>query len=206
MRSRGKNRGYFVAVDGPNGSGKTTLIKVIARKLERIGYKVKVTREPTNTKLGKTVRECAEKQKGLSIACMVTADRYLHIENEIEPLLNTGNIVITDRYLLSSLILQRMDGVDAEYIMALNSMIIRPDLQLAIYADKDNLQKRLAERDELTRFEKGNRSMEELLFMKKGVEILRRNEITVLEINNDTDLDKNADMIVSCIVKEVTER
>ena len=206
MRSRESNTGYFVAVDGPNGSGKTTLIKAIAGKLATMGYKVKVTVEPTDTELGKFVRKCAEEQTGLSIACMVTADRYEHIKNEIEPLLKAGNIVITDRYVLSSLILQRMDGVNVDYIMDLNSMIIRPDLQLAVSADTENLQKRLAERDELTRFERNNRSVEELHFMKKGVEILRENGITVLEINNDTDLDKNADGIVAYIVKAVTEK
>ena len=105
MQSRTNNTGYFVAVDGPNGSGKTTVINAIAEKLGLMGYKVKVTREPTNSILGEFVRKYAEGHKGLSIACMVTADRYEHIKNEIEPMLYDGNIVITDRYILSSLIL-----------------------------------------------------------------------------------------------------
>ena len=49
MQSRMNNTGYFVAVDGPNGSGKTTVINAIAEKLGLMGYKVKVTREPTNS-------------------------------------------------------------------------------------------------------------------------------------------------------------
>ena len=162
MQSRTNNTGYFVAVDGPNGSGKTTVINAIAEKLGLMGYKVKVTREPTNSILGE-------------FACMVTADRYEHIKNEIEPMLYDGNIVITDRYILSSLILQRMDGVNADYIMDLNALIIRPDLQVTIMADVGTLQKRLSDRAELTRFEKNNRSDEELYYMEKGIEILKKN-------------------------------
>ena len=128
---------------------------------------------------------------------MVTADRYEHIKNEIEPMLYDGNIVITDRYILSSLILQRMDGVNADYIMDLNALIIRPDLQVTIMADVGALQKR---------FEKNNRSDEELYYMEKGIEILKKNGISVLEINNCTELDKNVDTIVEHIVKEVKRK
>ena len=60
MQSRTNNTGYFVAVDGPNGSGKTTVINAIAEKLGLMGYKVKVTREPTNSILGEFVRKYAE--------------------------------------------------------------------------------------------------------------------------------------------------
>lgn len=77
------NTGYFVAVDGPNGSGKTTVINAIAEKLGLMGYKVKVTREPTNSILGEFVRKYAEGHKGLSTACMVTADRYEHIKMKL---------------------------------------------------------------------------------------------------------------------------
>ena len=61
-------------------------------------------------------------------------------------------------------------------------------------------------RAELTRFEKNNRSDEELYYMEKGIEILKKNGISVLEINNCTELDKNVDTIVEHIVKEVKRK
>lgn len=93
------------------------------------------------------------------------------------PALGEGKIVISDRYILSSLILQEMDGVGTEFILNTNSEIIKPDLQLAVIADEKILQERLSERDVLTRFEKENQSKRELDFMEKGVRELRKGSI-----------------------------
>lgn len=78
--------------------------------------------------MGNFLREFAEQHSGVSLACMVAADRYEHIINEIMPALGEGKIVISDRYILSSLILQEMDGVGTEFILNTNSEIIKPDL------------------------------------------------------------------------------
>lgn len=79
MLEKKKSIGYFIAVDGPNGVGKSTLIAAIKNKLEILGYDVYVTREPTDTKLGNFLREFAEQHSGVSLACMVAADRYEHV-------------------------------------------------------------------------------------------------------------------------------
>ena len=87
MLEKEKLDGYFIAVDGPNGVGKSTLIEAIKNKLEVLGYAVYITREPTDTKLGNFLREFAEKHSGISLACLVAADRYEHMTNEIIPAL-----------------------------------------------------------------------------------------------------------------------
>lgn len=194
-------KGSFIAFDGPNGAGKTTLIRAVKEALVVLGYKVHVTGEPTATELGKYVRAFSEKHDGISLACMVTCDRYEHLKNEIIPMLEEGKIVITDRYILSSLILQRMDGVDTDYIMSINDRIIKPDMQIAVYADERTLQARLGDREVLTRFEKNNQSLKELLFMKQGLEILHNKGVEITEVWNNGDLEKNVQEIVSCIVQ-----
>ena len=88
------------------------------------------------------MREYAERFDGISVACLVAADRYQHLRDEIVPQLEKGKIVITDRYVLSSLILQRMDEVSEEFILALNNEIVQPDLQVAVFADRDVIQNR----------------------------------------------------------------
>lgn len=200
MLEKEKLDGYFIAVDGPNGVGKSTIIGAVKNKLELRGYSVYTTREPTNTELGNFIREFAEKCSGISLACLVAADRYEHVKNEIMPALEDGLLVISDRYVLSSLILQEMDGVSNTFLMNLNSEILKPDLQLAVFADEIILQKRLSERNTLTRFEKGNQSKCELDFMTKGIAELRKHNIDVMNIYNNNSLEENVEKVVSYIV------
>lgn len=199
MWSTNNTDGFFVAIDGPNGAGKSTLIAEIKNKMEIAGYTVYTTKEPTDTELGVFIRQFAENHSGRSLACLVAADRYEHISREIFPELKKGSLVITDRYVLSSLILQAMDGVSDTFILSLNSDIIKPDLQLAIFANEEVLQKRLADRTILTRFERENQSNKELSYMELGITELERLNINVLCINNDDNLDVNVEKIITFI-------
>lgn len=192
--------GFLVAIDGPNGAGKSTLIEMIKNEMITRGCDVYITKEPTNTQLGEFIRDFSEKHCGISLACLVAADRYEHIENEILPELSKGKLVITDRYVLSSLILQQMDGVSNDFILHLNSGIVKPDLQVAVYANDEILQNRLKDRKTLTRFEKGNQSNMELVYMKRGVaELLNRN-VYILQIDNTDNLVDNVEKIVYHII------
>ena len=180
--------GKLIAIDGPNGVGKTTIIQELKRELEKRGIEACFTKEPTANKLGCFVREYAEKRDGISLACLVAADRYQHLKDEIVPQLEKGKIVITDRYVLSSLILQRMDEVSEEFILALNNEIVQPDLQIAVFADSDVIQNRLKERSCLTRFEKGNKTNIELEYMERGIQVLQEQGIDVFRLINDNNL------------------
>ena len=193
--------GFFVAIDGPNGVGKSTLIAAIKSKMEAAGYVVYTTKEPTDTELGGFIRQFAENHSGISLACLVSADRYEHISKEIIPELKNGVLVITDRYILSSLILQAIDGVSQTFILNLNSDILKPDLQLAVFANEDVLQKRLANRNVLTRFEIGNQSDKELSYMELGIVELKKLNVNVLCINNNDNFEANVDRIVNYIIK-----
>lgn len=191
--------GYFVSVDGPNGAGKSTLIEHLKYELKMKGYPVYVTKEPTDSILGNFVREYAEHNEGISLACLVAADRYEHIQSEIMPMLKKGYIVISDRYILSSLILQCMDNVDVDFILSINSQIILPNLQIALYANSDVLQERLLKRDTLTRFEKGNSSKRELTFMVSAVEKMKKMGVDVMCIDNTSNLEEIVGRIISHI-------
>ena len=194
-------KGFFVAIDGPNGVGKTTLLEEIEKIIKSKNVQLYKTKEPTNSILGKFIREISEEINGDTLACLVSADRYEHLKNEIIPELEKGKIVITDRYILSSLILQVMDGVKESFILNLNSKIIKPDLQLAIFAEEEIIQNRLKQRDKLTRFEKNNQSKKEINNMKKGIDKLRKLNVEVLCINNNDDLEYNANKIVDYIIE-----
>lgn len=196
--------GLFVAFDGPNGVGKSTLIEHVKDGLCKSGFNVCVTKEPSNTALGSFTRQIAESLCGESLTCLVAADRYYHLEQTIIPELKQEKIVITDRYILSSLILQCMDNVDDSFVIAANDRIISPDLQIVVKADVDVIQSRLSERDELTRFERGQRTSEELAFMEKGEAILKQMGISILDINNSVNLQDNVSLIIKRIVETKT--
>jgi len=207
MKMGGKNlkknttKGFFVAIDGPNGVGKTTLLEEIEKIIKSKNIQLYKTKEPTNSILGKFIREISEEINGDTLACLVSADRYEHLKNEIIPELKKGKIVITDRYILSSLILQVIDGVKENFILNLNSQIIKPDLQLAIFADEKVIQERLDQRETLTRFEKNNQSKKELVNMKKGIEKLKELNIEILCMDNSKNLKDNATKIADYIIE-----
>ncbi|MBQ9894357.1 MAG: dTMP kinase [Ruminococcus sp.] len=194
-------RGVFIAFDGPNGAGKTTLIRLVEMRLKELGFDILVTNEPTSTCLGEYVRDFSETHRGIGLACLVMCDRYEHLNNEIVPALQKGQIVITDRYVLSSLIFQGIDGVDTGFIMSICSEMTKPDLQIAVYANAEILRERLSDRVNLTRFEKENQSKNELFFMRKGIDLFRKEEIIVKEIDNNEHVEHNVEMIISSIEK-----
>jgi len=193
--------GLLVAFDGPNGVGKSTLIEQVRCGLTDSGFDVFITKEPSETMLGTFTRQVAESLDGESLACLVAADRYHHLKQIIIPELEKGKVVITDRYILSSLILQCMDNVDANFVLAINSRAILPDIQIAVKADIDVLRSRLNDRDILTRFERGQRSSDELAYMVKGESLLTQMSVTLLNIENSSNLHEN----VSCIIDRVKE-
>lgn len=196
-------KGLFIAFDGPNGVGKSTLIEYTQTALAERGIMVWGTKEPTDTTLGRFTRQIAETLGNESLTCLVAADRYQHLKDEIIPQLEKGHVVITDRYILSSLILQRMDNVDVDFILASNQNIILPDIQIAVIASEDIIQSRLNERNQLTRFEKGKRTSEELCFLKEGTEVLRDLGVETIMIENSTNLSDNVSIVVRHIEKAV---
>ena len=94
-----------------------------------------------------------------------------------------------------------MEGVKESFILNLNSKIIKPDLQLAIFAEEEIIQNRLKQRDKLTRFEKNNQSKKEINNMEKGIDKLRKLNVEVLCINNNDDLEYNANKIADYIIE-----
>lgn len=104
-------RGVLIAVEGGEGSGKTTQARALAVWLRDQGYDVVTTHEPGATRAGMRLRAILLdlSHKGLSPraeALMYAADRAEHIDSVIRPALERGAIVVTDRYVDSSLAYQ----------------------------------------------------------------------------------------------------
>ena len=106
----GHARGVFISFEGGEGSGKSTQAKLLKEYLESQGHTVTLTREPGGTKLGKELRNILlhthDEVSPRAEALLYAADRAHHVETLIRPALERGEIVITDRYLDSSIAYQ----------------------------------------------------------------------------------------------------
>ncbi|WP_040833590.1 dTMP kinase [Nocardia brevicatena] len=145
--------GMFVSIDGPSGVGKTTTCKGLVARLREAGEWVHATCEPTATPLGEFVRAHADTYHGMALACMVAGDRHHHVTTDILPAVRSGALVVTDRYLPSSLVLQVRDGVPVELVWQINHGIPLPDLAVILIGDAGVVSRRLARRVERDRFE-----------------------------------------------------
>ena len=102
-------RGLFVAFEGGDGGGKTTQIELAAEWVGKQGWEVVRTREPGGTELGRDLREMLLHSGEVSPraeALLFAADRAQHVQRLIEPALNAGKVVITDRFMASSIAYQ----------------------------------------------------------------------------------------------------
>jgi dTMP kinase len=103
--------GIFISLEGGEGSGKSTQGALLKEYLESIGESVVLTREPGGTQLGVKLREILLEPGTGAIspraeALMYAADRANHVFEIIKPALDAGDVVITDRYLDSSIAYQ----------------------------------------------------------------------------------------------------
>jgi dTMP kinase len=154
MTSPGQaDTGLFVSIDGPGGVGKTALAVAAVRQLAARGRQVHLTREPSPTPLGEIIRSGTGTYRGLALACLVAGDRHHHLSSEIRPHRDAGQVVLCDRYLPSSLVLQRIDGIAWETIITLNDGADLPALAIILNADPAVIAARLARRGGHSRFE-----------------------------------------------------
>lgn len=104
--------GLFISFEGVDGAGKTTQVNLLADYLRALGREVVVTREPGGTALGTQIRTMLltanpdEEISPRTEALLFAADRAQHVSEVIRPALERGAVVITDRYLDSSLAYQ----------------------------------------------------------------------------------------------------
>ena len=105
------HRGYFVVFEGGEGAGKTTQLEAFVKWLKAQGYEVVTSREPGGTPIGEKIRDLLldPEAKGLdprAETLLYAADRAQHVAQLIRPALDRGQIVVSDRFVDSSLAYQ----------------------------------------------------------------------------------------------------
>jgi len=119
---------------------------MLAEKL-KAGYNAVYTAEPSRGKIGTFIRKhCLYGEKRLPSAVealLFAADRMEHVATEILPAVEQGRLVISDRYLYSSIAYQGATGLSIEWIETINEYALKPDLAVFIDVDPKTAMKRL---------------------------------------------------------------
>ncbi|MGW0885906.1 dTMP kinase [Streptomyces sp. NPDC002671] len=149
----GERKGFFVTIDGPSGVGKSTTIRELRALLSARSIPAQWTVEPPRGDfLGDFTRTHGGQLHGFALACLVAAARYRHIETTINPALGRGELLISDRYVASTLALQRLDGVPMDFLLLLNDYAPQPDLAVILTAAPGTIADRIAEAGVTHRF------------------------------------------------------
>lgn len=155
------HQGFFVVVEGGDGSGKSTLaIGLRAWLTDELGHRVVLTREPGGTAVGNGVRRLVldwdDSSQGpgpvpRAEALLFAADRAQHVATVVEPELAAGAVVVSDRYVDSSVAYQGARGDLSEDEVARLSRWatdgLRPDLTVVLDLDPAAARSRMDGRD-----------------------------------------------------------
>lgn len=134
-------RGLFITFEGNDGSGKSSVIEAIKEELLKRGYDVVYSREPGGSKIAEKIREVILDIDNLGMdpkteSLLYAASRREHIVKTIIPAIDSGKIILCDRFLDSSLAYQgyaRGIGIDEVYNMNQYATDnLQPDLTLLI--------------------------------------------------------------------------
>jgi len=142
-----KEKGFFICVEGLDGCGKTTQTGLLVRRLRKIGYDAIYTAEPSRGQVGKFIKKYSlyggKRVSSVVEALLFAADRFEHVEKEVIPALKEGKLVVSDRYVYSSLAYQGAAGLDLEWIMKINEHAISPDLAVFVDVEPETVTQRL---------------------------------------------------------------
>jgi dTMP kinase len=138
------SRGRFISLEGGEGVGKSTQVRALAKALKSRGLDVLVTREPGGSEGAEAIRELllsgADSRWGAHAeALLFAAARADHVDKTIEPALEAGQWVISDRFVDSSLAYQGgAGGLGIEAVREINAFAVRgrfPDRTLVLIAE-----------------------------------------------------------------------
>jgi dTMP kinase len=203
-----RHAGTLLTVDGPGGVGKSTAVRLVADTLAAAGLPVHATTQPSRAPLGELARHGTDTYRGMALACLCAADRHHQLDVEITPALAEGKLVVCDRYVASSLVLQGLDGLSSDTVWQLNHGVYRPDLAIVLNADPVVIDGRLRGRGGHSRFERAedNSDRESELYAHAMVELQAKGwSVTMLDCTTDTS-DAIAARIVSLIHRVLKEK
>ena len=136
----------LIDLEGIDGCGKSTQSKFLMKKFEENNEKTIILKEPTSGKYGKKLWEMLSGKREATteqILDLFVMDRKEHVDDNINPALKEGKIVLMDRYYYSTMAYQAAAGIDVNRIRKDNEFAPKPDIVLIFDLPADLAMKRV---------------------------------------------------------------
>lgn len=120
----------LIVLEGPDGAGTTKHSSLLGERLRKQGHDVVLTAEPTDGPIGEQIRSMLKGNHlpdPKAVQLLFCADRADHVARVIQPALDAGKTVITDRYTLSTIVYGSAQGLDKEWLQSVNATFPKPD-------------------------------------------------------------------------------
>jgi dTMP kinase len=121
----------LIVLEGPDGAGTTKHSALLRDRLTKEGQDVILTAEPTDGPIGSQIRSMLKGNHlpdPKAVQLLFCADRADHVARIVAPALAAGKTVITDRYVLSTIVYGSAQGLDAAWLQSINAAFPKPDL------------------------------------------------------------------------------
>jgi len=197
-----RQNGIFIAFEGIDGAGNTTHSRLATEWLKNMGFDVILTKEPSpDGRIGQLVRSYLRDEYAHPAidALLFAADRVEHVYKVVLPAIRSGKIVISDRYLESSIAYQSAQGLDVEWIKNINKFAIRPDLTIILDVEPEAALRRKGLASE--KFER----VEFLSKVRRNL-LLRANEMGYPVIYTGLPLEKVVKAVRNVLVSYLRQR
>jgi len=131
-------RGIFIALEGVDGAGSSTQTKMLVASLREKGYDAVATKEPNpGGEVEPLIRRFLNGRSSTPEldALLFAADRADHVARLIEPWLESRKVVVSDRYLESSIAYQSSQGLGERWVASINRRAAKPDITIIMDID-----------------------------------------------------------------------
>jgi len=195
----------FVVFEGGDGSGTTTQLSMLSERLKNTGKPVFFpTFEPTDGQIGKLIRSALKKDlilKPQTLAMLFAADRNEHLNGQdgILAHVNRGELVVSDRFVLSSLVYQGIECGN-ELPNVLNSRFAAPELTIFLDVDPKIAINRMSKRGSLEIYEYLEFQEKVRQKYKSAVDDYRKNGARVEVIDSSKTIEEVADQVWSMLL------
>lgn len=205
--------GLFIVMEGPDGSGKTTQIDLLEQYFREKGYECLITREPGGTVIGEKIREIIlnpdhKEMAPVTEMLLYAASRAQLIHDVIGPALEAGKIVISDRFVDSSVVYQgigRNLGIDT--VASVNRPgigIYRPDRIFFVDISEEEGIRRKQQQKKLDRMEQESLDFHHMV--SEGYRKVLSDREEVIRIDGSKDVDDIQEKIRESVEQLLAQR